>query len=331
MKKHYKISESSPKGWNDWLKGLGFGASFCQTNYWADLNQQANNVTNYWLEVLCDTQRTAGILFSLSQNKDLISTGGPVIADASDLETYALLFKGIIELSQKAKAAQMMITSLTPIENKQLDAEILDLFSKNGFEKILWKTSLINLQYSEDELFASLSKSTRKGIRKCQQNDLSVFKCETEEDFMSLFWLSRDPDAHDLDKGKIIWQQNQHKSYDFYVTLDAEQNMLAALGTYSFNGVVTEISSYRSTHPNAQKYAVQDILHWEIIKNSKSRGNAWFDLAGYSPSPKGPKEEGIKRFKNKWGGEERDLYIFSKDLRPTPIKMLSKLKKLLKK
>ena len=37
----------------------------------------------------------------------------------------------------------------------------------------------------------------------------------------------------------------------------------------------------------------------------------WYNLAGFNPNPANSKDEGIFRFKKKWGGKQFDYYGIS--------------------
>jgi hypothetical protein len=50
------------------------------------------------------------------------------------------------------------------------------------------------------------------------------------------------------------------------------------------------------------------------MRDLREHGASWFDLAGYAESPATPKEEGIKRFKRKWGGRELPWPTFSRSV-----------------
>jgi lipid II:glycine glycyltransferase (peptidoglycan interpeptide bridge formation enzyme) len=71
---------------------------------------------------------------------------------------------------------------------------------------------------------------------------------------------------------------------------------------YVFNGVATETASALTAHAYSQKIPAQDLLHWEMMLEAKRMGCHTFNLAGVSPNPIDPKSEGIRRFKEKWGG-----------------------------
>ena len=123
-----------------------------------------------------------------------------------------------------------------------------------------------------------------------------------------------------------MWGIGYKKYYQFFVAKDQKGSVLATLGTYRFKGVATEIMSHRSKGSFDNNLPAQDLLHWEIIKYHKSLGDHWFNLAGYSPNPNTPKEEGIRNFKKKWGGQEIPVHTYILDLSSFSMRMARKLK-----
>jgi lipid II:glycine glycyltransferase (peptidoglycan interpeptide bridge formation enzyme) len=83
---------------------------------------------------------------------------------------------------------------------------------------------------------------------------------------------------------------------------------------YMFNGVATEIASALSPQAFTQKIPAQDILHWEMLLEAKKAGCHTFDMAGVNPNSSNPKEAGIRRFKEKWGGRYVEYQTFEKQL-----------------
>lgn len=85
---------------------------------------------------------------------------------------------------------------------------------------------------------------------------------------------------------------------------------------YIFNGVATEIASGTMPLAYELKLPAQDLLHWEMMLEAKRLGAHTFDLAGVAPLPRNSKEEGIRRFKEKWGGRYVEYYTYRKGLIP---------------
>lgn len=58
-----------------------------------------------------------------------------------------------------------------------------------------------------------------------------------------------------------------------------------------------------------------DFLTYSVINLLRLWGVRWFDLAGVNPDPKpGSKDEGIRRYKEKWGGEVYGEFVFKRGL-----------------
>ncbi|RZD45866.1 MAG: hypothetical protein CXT78_04800 [Thaumarchaeota archaeon] len=52
----------------------------------------------------------------------------------------------------------------------------------------------------------------------------------------------------------------------------------------------------------------QDLLKWSIIKWGINNNMKYYNLSGINPNPESKKEEGIFRYKKKWGGKQYTLW-----------------------
>lgn len=100
------------------------------------------------------------------------------------------------------------------------------------------------------------------------------------------------------------------------IAYDKKQTTMAVLGMLIFNGVAREIASAIIPEAYKQKIPAQDLLHWELLLEAKRLKCHTFDLAGVSPNPVSPKEKGIRRFKEKWGGQYIEYYTYKKNIIP---------------
>jgi lipid II:glycine glycyltransferase (peptidoglycan interpeptide bridge formation enzyme) len=100
------------------------------------------------------------------------------------------------------------------------------------------------------------------------------------------------------------------------VVENGDKDILACLGMYVFNSVATENASSLSPLAYQNKIPAQDLLHWEMMLEAKRMGCHTFDMAGVNPNPQTPKESGIRRFKEKWGGKYVEYNIYHKDMMP---------------
>src|SRR3989304_2491626 len=80
----------------------------------------------------------------------------------------------------------------------------------------------------------------------------------------------------------------------------------------SFNGLIIEGGVARSKEDYEMKLYSQDLIKWKIIEWGIENNMKYYDLAGYNPHPKTAKEEGIKRYKAKWGGVSKPYWFIKK-------------------
>ena len=115
---------------------------------------------------------------------------------------------------------------------------------------------------------------------------------------------------------KIPYEEDRNGYYHYFIAESINGSTLATLGMYIFNGVATEIMSTLAPEALKLKVPAQDILHWEMMLEAKHLGCLTFDLAGINTNPQTPKEIGIRRFKEKWGGEYVEYYTYKKEMKP---------------
>ena len=88
-----------------------------------------------------------------------------------------------------------------------------------------------------------------------------------------------------------------------------EGKPVGGLGVSSFNNFINEWGVGRSEIDFSKKLYAQDLIKWKIIEWGKENKLNYFDLSGVNPIPSNSKEEGIFRYKKKWGGKQVDLLI----------------------
>lgn len=182
-------------------------------------------------------------------------------------------------------------------------------------------TSIIDLTSDEAKLFAGFERSARKAIRKCEKSGVKVLEIRDwrthREQFLAPFYASSGHEylisfSEDIQRKKWV-EEIGSGLHQFFVARVGDGPVLATLGTYSFNGLATEIMSGRSSHGLASDLPVQDFLHWHVFKAHQAAGDRLFDMAGFSATPVSPKEIGIRRFKEKWGGRTVEIPSYHRD------------------
>lgn len=338
-----------PGDWDSWLAGLGSDAGFCQTSKWAAINAEANGAQPFAIAVEGGSGRRAGALLGRRQapvGADRLASHlrlwaasdgghrlecfeGPVFA-AADLSGLLTQLLGEVDtLARRLKVTQIHFQGGPAGSAWAGDPEIDRVFAGFGYQKHPWLSALVDLTHSEENLCKSFRHAARKGIRKCVEAGVTVAICRTEEEFIhdfcaSYYEASGKPGVMDTTarrRALAMWRLGAG-FYRFFVARATEGDVLATLGTYSFNGVATEIMSARMALANVLKLPAQDLLHWEVFRAHKAVGDRLFNLAGFSPDPQTPKEAGIRRFKEKWGGRVVEVPRFHKTTLSPPVRLV---------
>lgn len=283
--------------------------AFTQTKIWADIHHHCNSIEPVFINF-----PNISCLFGLDKiNRSLVSYGGPVVSDrCSAHELHSFLSK-VIDSSIKHSAKFTTFKALHPL---RFNSSFLEdaLFQKN-FKREAWSTFIVDLSPSEEQLLKSFQHAARKGIKKGARLGIQVKRCESFDDyyeeFLKAYLSNQNQELKNECFYKKYWQLDSKNIYNYWVAYSSEGDKLGFLGTYSYQGVATEIMSAMTPVAFQNKIPVQDVLHWEIIKFHKAKGDLYFDLAGFNPQPTSNKERNIKRFKEKWGGTLYDCSSFT--------------------
>ena len=238
------------------------------------------------------------------------------MSDTCTIETFADILSQIDRLASEIGARGIRLQPPPPVAGDAPDPALASTLRAHGYSLSPHLTALIDLSAPQDQIFAAFKHAARKGIRKCQKAGVYVEQCASRDAFIEDFcapYFEQDTNAgHNIRRSLVMWDLDDGEHYRFFVAKDADNRVLATLGTFAFNGVATEIMSHRTTASFAENLPAQDVLHWQVYQAHKDAGDRWFDLAGYKPKPDSEREAGIRRFKQKWGGHEMPVSSFTK-------------------
>ena len=308
---------------------------FCQTNAWAEIVKEIDGHESYWVQIGNRQLLPAGVLVTHKKHKgankgqswreflfsyiapypSLEINDGPILVGSEKAKSLSALLGEVEDLAMRLHVQEIRFNGLLATNDCYRTKEIREIFRNNEYNEIEWSTSLVDLRKEEEEIFKSFKHATRKGIRKCEKSGVEVAECKSLEAISGLFcegYADGDADSPIFKRVRLTWEVDGGRHYRFFVAKDAAGRVLATLGTYSFNGLATEIMSHRTKESFEDNLPAQDLLHWEIFKAHKAAGDISFNLAGYSPDPATPKQAGIRRFKEKWGGREVSVPKFVK-------------------
>jgi hypothetical protein len=298
--------------------------SFTQTSTWASMNRYYNGLEPVYLDA-------PGVFCWFGYDKKhstLTSHGGPVIQENLTLETTHDFLNLLLKFSQNKAIKEVHFRALEPFSQASINFK--DIFEKYGFQRQAWQTLIIDLSPPEEALFMNLEHSARKGIKKAISLGVQVESCDSFEEYHANYLVPYLSTTNREYRGEAFykegWELDTDNIYKYWVARSAEGELLGFLGTYSYDGVATEIASALTPLAFEKKIPVQDLLHWEIIKYHKNKGDHYFDLAGIHPNPTTTKEQNIRKFKEKWGGTLYDVPTYSLDNRSFLHKLINKIR-----
>ena len=190
-----------------------------------------------------------------------------------------------------------------------------DLFAAEGFDARQWATFLVPL---DGDLWERFDRSVRKAVRRTERAGIVVERVSTLEELREYYeqalpsWRSRGARIFSFENYVVMWEVLRPVgAVEFFVARRGGEQ-LGGLGVWGFNGILTEFGVVRSQRSIEEKLYVGDQIKWEIMKWGLEQEYRLYDLAGISPTPSGEKEEGIERYKKKWGGRRVSYSMFSK-------------------
>jgi len=338
------VDQSRP-GWDRLLQTRPKEAGFEQSVLWANLLRELDHVRPFFLGVVKDGEPLATLLafhhipwdrarqapknglrqwFSGSRHGWLQWHGGPTLYTENEElagQALRLLFNWLDDYARRNRLfyIQGAFTHSTIQGNADF---VHNLFTQFDYQRQKWATYQIDLNQDEQALWRGLKAAARKSVKKAQREGLAVKQIQTIDELKTDFYVPYQDFESAAGRAtnpwfsfEATWRLDEQKLYRFYAARDSKDNVMAVLGMYIFNGVATEIASGLSPVAFAQKIPAQDFLHWEMIGAAKNAGCQHFDLAGVDPDPEDQKAIGIRRFKEKWGGEYVEFPSYRKSLR----------------
>jgi hypothetical protein len=177
---------------------------------------------------------------------------------------------------------------------------------KNPFIIKPWATFLINLSENLEVIWEKMDKhSAQKNIKRSENRGVTISEI-TDKDLFTIFKLIQktkgEKETASFDNVKKMWHHlhniGMHGFLAFY-----GNDPIGGIMASSFNGYINEFGIARTQKDSEAKLYSQDLLKWHLIKWGKNKNLKYYDLTGVNPNPSNQKEEGIYRYKQKWGGK----------------------------
>jgi hypothetical protein len=320
------------KAWNESICSSPSGTIF-QTTYWAEFYEERMKVKPYFLTAfngrgdilgqllffnepigfqsvfLQHPMRRFALPFMRRMFPSLQWRFGPLIHHPDPIDRIDIANAILKELDLFAeKLRGVSIEPSTPPIHGCFSDELTAAYSEGGFSTKSWATFLIDLTSKEDILLKNLDRSARKSIRKTQKQMVVVSRADSLEDLKEFCQLGTENAkagewGFSFGNFSVIWNMLRRWEAVEVFLARQEERLLGGLGILRFNGILTEFGVVRSAYATEKKIYEGDLIKWEIMKWGHQEGCRIYDLAGVDPAPPAQsKAEGIRRFKEKWGG-----------------------------
>lgn len=334
------IATQPPDDWDKVLLAGGGETHLLQSVYWSRVLTALDKAVPYFIRVNKGQELVGQALvmkrFDYNRNLGrkvhplpyLECLDGPLLLEpSSGSECLVMVAENMIKLAKRTWATRL---SLQPAVQASWasDPGAARILADLGFSGDPWSTYLVDLQPDEEALFNSFNRALRKNVRKCGRAGLRVVRMAGFEEYRDVFWTAYT--ASEKAQGRspkpcfrATWDLDVEGYYDHFIVTDESDEVYACLGMYTFNGRAVEITSTLTPRAWEKKLPAQDLIHWEMMLAAKRRGAKVFDLAGFNPDPQTPKEEGIRRYKKKWGGSEVTYNRFHRDGLPAVSKAIA--------
>jgi len=297
------IKNAPHKGWNK------FAHHPLQTTMFGAYNYDQNGCVPQFLRVKHDDLTVAQLLYFIKgkgaeffMNFPLGKTLGKI---SKKFFPVICWYQGPTILSEKVNKKLILkeiIKKVKEVHNiNKIEAEGSEVFEDSIN---VWATYKIHLIKSEDVLWSGIKKSTRKNIKKAKEKYRVVIDNDdkTIVDYLKLLRQSR----KELGMKHLPPVFVNQTMIDLFnnkaqiVLAYENEKPIAGMGIIRHEDELLEIGS---AIPHRVGNYVGDLIKWNIILYGKMNWCKWYDLGGVNPLPSSEKEENIRRFKEKFGGE----------------------------
>jgi lipid II:glycine glycyltransferase (peptidoglycan interpeptide bridge formation enzyme) len=176
-----------------------------------------------------------------------------------------------------------------------------------------WSTFVINLSLSKDELFKNIDKNSgRKNIKRAINKGIEIEEINNQNLYDYFILLNADkPDRggsnSNFEDFKKLWNSMKPLGRTGFIA-KMDSKILSGLTFSYFSGHIIEGAVARSKSDKENSFYSQDLIRWKIIEWGVDNKMKWYNLAGFNPNLQTSKEEGIFRYKKKWGGQRFDYH-----------------------
>jgi serine/alanine adding enzyme len=306
------------KAWSEFVSDHPDGNIF-QTPEMFHVYKNTKNYTPVFVALLEDNAPVACLLGVLQKEYSgflgaftarSIIFGGP-LASGNNPEYIKLILS---EYKKSVSAAAIF----TQIRNMAYQTAIYGAFSHSGFAFQDHLNIILDLSIGEEKLWAGLSRSRKKGIKKATAANFKFDMCQNQsmiDSFYTLLALSyKRIKLPYPDKLHFLLLTEHLKSDMFKIfTIGYDDKIVASLFALSYKETMYGYYMGATDDPEMLKQKPVDLLFWEVFKWGMQHNFRYFDWMG---AGKPDKDYGVRDFKLQYGGSAINMGRFEKIHKP---------------
>ena len=307
-----ELDENPDKEWNDRLQTTDYGTIYQAKEYalfkklkgeipaFLKFIDQKGDIIGQLLLLFnskSNSKPTLGKIIRKAIGKSNLSckwTYGPIIFDKNYSKQIGLELSNFL-ISKKC--------NIKGSEHPYEEESFYGLDDRFRIKK--WATFILDLKVGSDALWKKFDKhSAKKNIERSEQRGILVKQMD-KSDYLIFRKMSQDIGKGSQIELKAIeeqWDALQPSGYTGFLAFE-EDEPIGGIMVGHFNGYLNEFNIVRTRRDYFKKFYSQDLLKWKIIEWAIGKNYNYYDLSGVNPEPQNEKEEGIFRYKKKWGGE----------------------------
>ncbi len=290
-------------------------SGFMQTFFWADFKRQTGWET-FKIGIFEDKKLIGGAIimkYYFGNTSFLYIPEGPVINYADDQSKN--IFKAFIrEIDKLVTFWGKHPTTHLRIEPRldKLPAYFKD-FVKAPYNLEPKQTLMIDLNLKEEEILASMKPKGRYNIKVAERFGIEIKSDDSTSALPTFLNIYRQTKSRNSFKGKEDWYFESlapllpsSKKGQFYTA--SYQGKILAVALVIFFGERVSYFFGGSTDTDKEKMAPY-LLHFEIMKEAKSKGYRFYDLWGIAEKEDDETNtwHGFSKFKRQFGGKRFDF------------------------
>jgi lipid II:glycine glycyltransferase (peptidoglycan interpeptide bridge formation enzyme) len=167
-----------------------------------------------------------------------------------------------------------------------------------------------NLSKGMEELWENLDKEARWGVKKAKKEQLTIKEYANEDEWREFYELYKEIMVYSCLVPKD-YEELKKETARLFLCMKEGKIIAGAAIKVRENKTVLFLNA--SNH-EFLKFQPNNLLYWHIIEWGKKNNCPIFDLGGYQLNAKeGSKLYEINRFKERWGGEIKRYYVYSRN------------------